>query len=356
MPSLPLSEVLRLLSLEELPELFPSGRVVSYSRNLFIPLSNACRNACAYCGFRSEKPEIMPEAEVLKLLRAGARHRCIEALFTLGEKPEEVPEIDSQLSRMGYSSSVEYLYHLCEHALELGLLPHTNAGVVSYGELRSLAEVNASLGLMLESASRRLCEPGMPHEHSPGKHPRHRLRLIRDAGRLRVPFTTGLLIGIGESTAEIAESLLALRKLQEKYGHLQELIIQNFKPKPGTPMQHHPEPPLELMLRAVHAARVLFPGAGVQVPPNLNPGFERFLVHGANDLGGVSPLTVDHINPEAPWPEEESLRARVESLGLRLKLRLPIYPEYVKRGWYSERVGEVIHRYATQHGFARALA
>ncbi len=349
-------EVEKLLTLRTLPLRLPEGGVVSYSRNLFIPLSNACRNACAYCGFRSEEPYIMTEGEVLKLLRAGAELGCIEALFTLGERPEEVPEIDTALSRMGYASTTEYLYHLCHLALEHNLLPHTNAGVVSYSELKALGEVNASMGLMLESASRRLCEPGMPHEHSPGKSPRHRLRLIRDAGRLRIPFTTGLLIGIGETLEEIARSLLALRKLQDRYGHLQELIIQNFKPKPGTPMQHHPEPPLELMLRTVHAASVLFPSEGIQVPPNLNPEYELFLRHGANDLGGISPLTRDHINPEAPWPEEEALIARVEALGLKAVLRLPIYPEYVRRGWYSERVGEVIQRYATQHGFARARA
>jgi 7,8-didemethyl-8-hydroxy-5-deazariboflavin synthase CofG subunit len=328
--------------------------VVSYSRNIFIPLTNACRNACAYCGFRSEKPYIMKEEEVLRLLRAGASKRCHEALFTFGEKPEVYPEIERALARMGYASIVEYLYHLCEAALELGLLPHSNPGVIGYEELRTLREVNASMGLMLENVSERLCEQGMPHEHSPGKHPRERLRMIEDAGRLRIPFTTGLLIGIGETSREVAESLLALRRLSDRYGHIQEVIIQNFKPKRGTPMEHHPEPSLFRMLRVVRAAAELFPHRGVQVPPNLNPHtYAIFLLHGANDLGGVSPVTRDYINPEDAWPLEREMRLLVEEMGLSLKLRLPIYPEYIKKGWYSERVGEVISRTATGDGYAR---
>ncbi|NOZ58911.1 MAG: 7,8-didemethyl-8-hydroxy-5-deazariboflavin synthase subunit CofG [Euryarchaeota archaeon] len=330
------------------------SRVVSYSRNIFIPLTNACRNACAYCGFRSEKPYLMQEEEVLRLLRAGAELRCREALFTFGERPEVYPEIERALAKMGYASVVEYLYHLCERALKLGLLPHSNPGVVGYEELRSLREVNASMGLMLENASERLCGRGMPHEHSPGKRPRERLRMIASAGKLRIPFTTGLLIGIGETSKEIAESLLALKRLSDRYGHIQEVIIQNFKPKKGTPMEHSPEPSLFRILKVVRAAAELFREQGVQVPPNLNQRtYAIFLLHGANDLGGVSPLTKDYINPEDAWPREREMRLLVEEMGLTLRQRLPIYPEYVKKGWYSERVGEVISQTATRDGYAR---
>ena len=330
------------------------ARVVTYSRNIFIPLTNACRNACAYCGFRSDKPYLMREAAVLKLLKAGAEKGCREALFTFGEKPEVYPEIERALSRMGYASVVEYLYHLCEASLRLGLLPHSNPGVVGYEELRTLREVNASMGLMLESASERLCGRGMPHEHSPGKRPRERLRMIERAGRLRIPFTTGLLIGIGETGEEVAESLLALKRLSDRYGHIQEVIIQNFKPKRGTPMEHSPEPSLFRMLKVVRAAAQLFPELAIQVPPNLNPQtYAVFLLHGASDLGGISPLTRDYINPEAAWPREAEIRLLVEELGLTLRRRLPIYPKYIARGWYSERVGEVISQCATEDGYAK---
>ncbi|WP_457556126.1 7,8-didemethyl-8-hydroxy-5-deazariboflavin synthase subunit CofG [Candidatus Pyrohabitans sp.] len=328
--------------------------VVTYSRNLFIPLTNACRNACAYCGFRSDNPYLMKEGEVLRLLRAGARLRCREALFTFGERPEEHPEIERTLSKLGYADILEYLYHLCEKALGLGLLPHTNPGVVGYQELRTLREVNASMGLMLESISERLCQRGMPHEHSPGKRPGERLRMIELAGRLKIPFTTGLLIGIGENTREIAESLLAIKKLSDRYGHIQEIIIQNFRPKRGTPMESFPEPSLFKMLKVVRAASELFEGQGVQVPPNLNRRtYALFLLQGANDLGGISPITRDYINPEDAWPEEAEIHRLVVELGIELRQRLPIYPEYIRRGWYSERVGEVIQQCATRDGYAR---
>jgi len=329
-------------------------KVVTYSKNVFIPLTNACRNACAYCGFRSDKPYIMREEEVLRILKAGAAKGCREALFTFGEKPEVYPEIEKALSKMGYASVIEYLYHLCEASLELGLLPHSNLGVIGEAEMRALREVNASMGLMLENASERLCGKGMPHEHSPGKRPEARLRMIELAGKLRIPFTTGLLIGIGETSEEVAFSLMQLKKLSDKYGHIQEIIIQNFKPKKGTPMQHSREPSLFRMLKVVRASSELFPELDIQVPPNLNPStYAIFLLHGASDLGGISPLTKDYINPEDAWPRVEEMRLLVEELGLTLRQRLPIYPKYIAKGWYSERVGEVISQYATEDGYAR---
>ena len=332
----------------------PMPEFVTYSKNVFIPLTNACRNACAYCGFRSEKPYLMREEEVLRLLRAGAEAGCREALFTFGEQPEVYPEVERALTRMGYDNVVEYLYHLCEAALKLGLLPHSNPGVVGREELRTLREVNASMGLMLENASRRLCEPGMPHEHSPGKRPEARLRMIELAGKLRIPFTTGLLIGIGETEQEVAQSLLELKRLSEKYGHIQEIIIQNFKPKKGTPMESAPEPSLFRMLKTVRAAAELFPELAIQVPPNLNAyTYSAFILFGASDLGGISPVTSDYINPESPWPKEQDLQSVVNELGLPLRQRLPIYPKYIAMGWFSERVGEVISRCATEDGYAK---
>jgi FO synthase subunit 1 len=329
-------------------------KVVTYSKNVFIPLTNACRNACAYCGFRSDKPYIMREEEVLRILKAGAAKGCREALFTFGEKPEVYPEIEKALSKMGYASVIEYLYHLCEASLELGLLPHSNPGVIGEAEMRALREVNASMGLMLENASERLCGKGMPHEHSPGKRPEARLRMIELAGKLRIPFTTGLLIGIGETSEEVAFSLMQLKKLSDKYGHIQEIIIQNFKPKKDTPMQHSREPSLFKMLKVVRASSELFPELDIQVPPNLNPStYAIFLLHGASDLGGISPLTKDYINPEDAWPRVDEMRLLVEELGLTLRQRLPIYPKYIAKGWYSERVGEVISQYATEDGYAR---
>ncbi|MEE9611124.1 MAG: 7,8-didemethyl-8-hydroxy-5-deazariboflavin synthase subunit CofG, partial [Desulfatiglandales bacterium] len=211
------------------------SHVVTFSKNVFIPVTNACRNNCAYCGFRSATPHIMSRDEVAKILESGKVHGCTEALFTFGERPESVEEINTKLKDWGYSSSTEYLRDLCEDAIEYGLLPHSNIGIYSEVDLQDLKSVNASMGLMLETASERLCEKGMPHEMSPGKRPEIRLKSIEAAGKLKIPFTTGLLIGIGETNTEILESLAVLRKIQDRYGHIQEIIIQNFVPHPGTP-------------------------------------------------------------------------------------------------------------------------
>lgn len=323
---------------------------VTYSRNVFIPVSNACRNACAYCGFRSNRPRILPPRRVRRLLELGAKHGCKEALFTLGEKPESHPEIAAKLKSWGYSNVIEYLYDLCLLALRHGLLPHSNPGNLSYEELRVLKEVNASMGLMLENSSPRLLRPGMPHHRSPGKDPRLRLHTIKSAGRLKIPFTTGLLIGIGETYHEVAASLRDLAKLHSRYGHIQELIIQNFKPKPGTGMASYPEPGFEAMLRAVKAARRYLRDVALQVPPNLNPNWHVFISYGVSDLGGISPVTKDHINPEDAWPSIKEVEQRLLALGHRLRERLPIYPAYIARGWYSEATKPLILGYVDEEG------
>jgi FO synthase subunit 1 len=321
------------------------GNIVTYSKNVFIPVTNLCRNRCGYCGFRQEKKEasILTEKQVIEIAREGAEHNCKEALFTFGERPETYKKMKEFLKERGYENFLEYLHHLSEGVIKLGLLPHTNAGILDKEELRYLKDVNASMGLMLENASERLCGKGMPHEFSPGKNPKLRLKTIENAGRLRIPFTTGLLIGIGETDDEIIDSLLALKKVHDRYRHIQEIIIQNFKPKPNTAMEHCPEPSLVRLVKVVIAARTLFRNMSIQIPPNLNLSTAHiFLLCGANDLGGISPITYDYINPEAKWPAVKDLKEVVEGLNLKLRERLPIYPEFIKKGWYPEKIGRLI--------------
>ncbi len=324
---------------------------VTYARNVFLPLTDACRNRCAYCGFRSDMPGIMGRKEVKAVLEAGARAGAKEALFTFGERPENNEDIRKILREWGYANMTEYLLDLCRDAIKAGLLPHTNAGALEYDEMRALAKVNASMGLMLESASDRLCEGGMPHERSPGKRPDVRLRVIENAGRLEIPFTTGLLIGIGETAEEVILSIEKLRKLNEKYGHIQEVIVQNFKPKAGTPMEGVPEPGINQMIGAIRAVKLAMPDVHIQVPPNLNPDTWPVLVsEGVSDLGGVSPTTQDYINPEAGWPDIEKLKKEAGGNGITLRERLPIYPKFIKRGWYGGEIGELIDKYANDEG------
>ena len=312
------------------------GKLVTYSRKVFLPLTNLCRDRCGYCTFRRDPGEpdgwIMTPEQVLALVEEGARLGCTEALFSLGDAPEAVfPEARAILGRLGYRRTLEYLRAVCALVLERSpLFPHANAGLMGEPDLRSLKPLNASMGLMLESASPRLLLPGGPHHGAVTKHPRARLHVLEMAGRLRIPFTTGLLIGIGETTEERVDSLLAIRAVHERYGHIQEVIIQNFRAKPRIPMRDHPEPSLEEMLRTTAVARlVLGPFMNLQAPPNLTEEFGRLLDAGINDWGGVSPLTADFINPEAPWPHLAALRAATQARGFLLRQRLPVYPEYV---------------------------
>jgi len=293
----------------------------------------------------------MERREVLSFLEAGRKAGAKEALFTFGERPESNEGVRKKLHEWGYGSMTEYLLDLCRDAIKAGLLPHTNAGALEYDEMKALKEVNASLGLMLESASERLCESGMPHEQSPGKKPDVRLAVIENAGRLEIPFTTGLLIGIGEIPEEMHASIWKLKEINEKYGHIQEVIVQNFKPKVGTPMEGSPEPGQIEMIDAVRAVRAVLPGVHVQVPPNLNPtNWPVFVKEGASDLGGFSQTTHDYINPEAAWPLIDKLKIIAGENGITLRERLPIYPEFIKRGWYGGETGELIEKYANKEG------
>ena len=339
------------------------GNVVSYSRKVFIPLTKLCRDVCHYCTFaKPPKPgerAYLTRDEVLEIARAGAAAGCNEALFTLGDKPELRYKVArEELQSLGHPTTISYLVEMATAVLEeTGLLPHANPGVMTREEIAALREVSVSQGIMLESVSRRLLEKGQVHYGSPDKDPAARLETIRLAGELQVPFTSGILIGIGETREERIESLLALRDLHEQYGHIQEIIVQNFRAKPGTKMENAPEPDLDDLLWTLAVARIVF-GAemNIQAPPNLSPeDYPRLIAAGLNDWGGVSPVTIDHVNPEAPWPHLEELRKNTAACGKVLTERLAIYPAYALDGerWLSERLRTPVIRAIDADGFAR---
>ena len=339
------------------------GNAISYSRKVFIPLTQLCRDVCYYCTF-AQPPTTGERAyltldEVVDLGRRGADSGCREALFTLGDKPElRYPQARAELAELGYPTTISYLLAAARAVFNAtGLLPHANPGVVTRTELLALREVCPSQGLMLESASRRLLEPGKAHHGSPDKDPDVRLETVRMAGELKIPYTSGILIGIGETREERIASLLSLRDLHDTYGHLQEIIIQNFRAKPGTGMEHAPEPALDDLLWTIACARIIFgPDMAIQAPPNLTPDtFGTLVQAGINDWGGVSPVTPDHVNPEAPWPHLEQLSRETENEGKVLTERLTIYPAYVRRLgiWVAEGLRPAILQGSDSAGFAR---
>ena len=319
------------------------GRTVTYSPKVFLPVTNLCRDRCRYCTFRKDPWDdgawTMSPDEVADWSRRGQRLGCREALMCLGDRPEAVfRPYRALLAVLGYESTIDYVVRACEIALDEGLWPHTNAGVLSFDELAMLRPVNVSMGLMLENVSPRLRARGGPHHAAPDKDPAVRLRTIADAGELRIPFTTGILIGIGETIEERADSLLAIRDLHARYGHIQEVIVQNFRRKPEIPMHDAPEPADTDIVRTVAAARLAL-GAemNLQAPPNLNPATHRLLLRaGINDWGGISPLTADYVNPEAPWPHIAKLAATCAEEGFLLRPRLPVYAEYVERDGFLD--------------------
>lgn len=319
---------------------------VTYSKNVFIPLTRNCRNRCDYCGFRRDETSIMNENEVKFLLSAAKGAK--EALLTFGERPEEAnPEVLDVLRKWGYGSFIDYLERICRTAVDMGFLPHTNAGVLSKEEMKRLKDFNASMGLMLEQAVELDC-----HANSPGKKPEVRIKMIREAGKLQIPFTTGILVGIGESREDRIYSLEVIADIHENYGHIQEVIVQNFKPKKGTPMASSPPPSFEEMLEAVKAARQILPDdVAVQIPPNLVDDIYPFIKAGARDVGGISSVTHDFINPESPWPEIERIERSLRGEFI-LKERLPIYPRFVKLKWYSEAIEPLIEKYSDADGYA----
>ncbi|GMG88365.1 bifunctional FO biosynthesis protein CofGH [Biformimicrobium ophioploci] len=337
--------------------------LVTYSRKVFIPLTQLCRDVCHYCTFAQTPKRVeqayMPLEQVLSTVREAEAMGCKEALFTLGERPEDrYSAARRALDEMGFGSTLEYVAHVAGAVLEqTGVLPHINAGCMSREEIRMLRPVSASMGIMLESSSSRLCEKGMPHYGSPDKDPERRLDTLRVAGQEKVPFTTGILIGIGETRRERIESLLAIRDVHQEYGHIQEVIIQNFRAKPGTRMAESPEPDLEDLLWTIAVARIIFgPEMSIQAPPNLSPGvLPRLIDAGINDWGGVSPVTPDFVNPEAPWPHVEKLARESALAGKHLQQRLTIYPEYAldAASWLDPGLRSPVLRMLDAEGYPR---
>ncbi|OGA34744.1 MAG: 7,8-didemethyl-8-hydroxy-5-deazariboflavin synthase [Betaproteobacteria bacterium RIFCSPLOWO2_12_FULL_62_13b] len=340
------------------------GPVMSFSRKVFVPLTRLCKDVCHYCGFAAAPRQVarpfLTLDEVREIAKAGERAGCQEALFTLGDKPEDRYAVArEQLKSLGCASTVEYLEKACDVVLrETSLLPHINAGVLSQEQMTKLRKVSVSQGIMLESAAERLCRQGAVHYGSPDKHPAVRLDMIRGAGKLRVPLTSGILIGIGETRDERIDALIALRDLHVQYGHVQEIIVQNFRAKPDTPMARAAEPDLEDLRWTIAAARLIFgPEMNIQAPPNLTPQLYPLLIEaGINDWGGLSPVTPDHVNPEAPWPHMETVRRHVESAGKVLVERLAVYPQYARSAsrWADARMVTRVLCAMDSSGFARA--
>ena len=311
------------------------GGFVTFSKKAFFNLVNLCRDTCSYCTYKAEPGEaklsMMSRRDVSGLAGLARRSRCVEALFVTGESPEQgYPEARRWLRRNGFSTTAEYVSHCCEVALLHGLFPHTNAGNLSKKEMSELKRTNVSMGLMLENASRRLSRGGGPHALAPSKSPGARTRVLADAGQLGIPMTTGLLLGIGETAREVVDSLFAIKKIHDEYGNIQEVIMQNFQPKPGTAMGGRPPAGHGYLMAAAALARVVMPDMNIQIPPNLSPGsYQDFMRAGINDWGGVSPLTPDFVNPEFPWPEIGSVEGRCREAGLALRCRFPVYPEFI---------------------------
>ncbi len=338
-------------------------RRVTYSRKVFVPLTHLCRDACGYCTFawppKQDLPAYQSPEQVLEVARAGQAAGCTEVLFTLGDKPEErYPAAREWLAARGYETTLQYLRAVSIQVIEeTGLLPHLNPGVMSWSEVATLKQVSASMGIMLETTSDRLLAKGQAHFQAPDKEPARRLQTLEDAGRLSVPFTSGLLIGIGETLAERIDTLFALRDVHRRYGHLQEVIVQNFRAKPDTAMRDHPEPSFEDLLATIATARVVLgPTIHLQAPPNLSPGvFPLLLRAGIDDWGGVSPLTPDHVNPEAPWPHLAELERRSADEGFVLTQRLPVYPEHatVPDPWLAGRMRGPVAEVMDARGLAR---
>ena len=312
------------------------GRTVTYSRKIFLPITNLCRDRCGYCTFRKDPTDpdawTMSPLEIDDVLYLGSLQGCKEALMCLGDRPESAfASYRETLAQFGHRTTAAYVAHACEMAVQHDFLPHTNAGVLTRDEMILLKPVNASLGLMLENVSPRLSQKGMPHFSAPDKHPDLRLRMIREAGELSIAFTTGILIGIGETREERVDSLLAIRELHETYGHIQEVIIQNFRAKPETRMEGCKEPDAMEIARTIATARLIFGGSmNIQVPPNLNPNDHQLMLRaGINDWGGISPLTRDYVNPEAAWPHIDVLAETCRAAGFTLRERLAIYDEFI---------------------------
>ena len=307
---------------------------VTFSKKAFFNIVNLCKDTCSYCTYKAEPGEtklsLMSKQQTKELLQLAKKYKCVEALFVTGEQPEKkYQEAKEWLNENGFNSTVEYLVHASELALETGLFPHTNAGNLNYEEMKELKKTNVSMGIMLENVSERLTEKGMPHYLAASKRPKTRLEILENSGKLRIPMTTGILVGIGETVDEIIDSLFAIKQLNQKYGNIQEIILQNFQPKQDTLMKNEPSANEKYFKIVVALSRIIMPQMNIQIPPNLSPkSYQSFLEVGINDWGGISPLTPDFVNPEFSWPEISKVDENSKKAGFDLKCRFPIYPEY----------------------------
>ena len=307
---------------------------VTFSKKAFFNIVNLCKDTCSYCTYKAEpgdvKLSLMSKKQISELLQLAKKYKCVEALFVTGEQPEQkYPEAREWLKKNGFKSTTEYLIHSSELALELGLFPHTNAGNLNFDEMRELKKTNVSMGIMLENVSERLTERGMPHHLAASKRPKTRLSILENSGKLKIPMTTGILVGIGETIEEVIDSIFAIKQLHQKYGNIQEVILQNFQPKQDTIMKNTPSTDENYFKTIVALSRIIMPEMNIQIPPNLSPkSYQSFLSIGINDWGGISPLTPDFVNPEFSWPEISKVDEYSKNAGFDLKCRFPIYPEF----------------------------
>ena len=310
------------------------NQTVTFSKKVFFNIINLCKDTCSYCTYKAEPGEeklsLMSKQQIRELLQLAKKYKCVEALFVTGEQPEKkYPEARIWLKENGFNSTSEYLIHASELALEVGLFPHTNAGNLNFEEMKELKKTNVSMGIMLENVSERLTEKGMPHYLAASKRPKTRLGILENSGKLKIPMTTGILVGIGETIEEIIDSIFAIKQLHQKYGNIQEVILQNFQPKSDTIMKNSPSANENYFKAVVALSRIIMPKMNIQIPPNLSPkSYQSFLSVGINDWGGISPLTPDFVNPEFSWPEINKVEENSKNAGFELKCRFPVYPEF----------------------------
>lgn len=331
--------------------------IVTFSKKVFFNLVNLCRDVCSYCTYKAEPGEsklsMMNKDDVLQLAQIAKKHRCVEALFVTGERPEErYDDARKWLKNNGFSSTAEYLVYCSEIALENGLFPHTNAGNLTKDEMKELRKTNPSMGLMLENSSERLSEKNMPHQFAPSKKPEARLHVLKNAGELGIPMTTGILVGIGETGNEIIESIFAIKKIHDRFGNIQEVILQNFQPKDDTIMSDFPPVDENYFKRIVALTRVIMPDMNIQIPPNLSPmSYQSFLSVGINDWGGISPLTPDYVNPEFLWPRIQNVEENCQKEGFELRSRFPVYPEFFS--FVNSKIRDKMSEIQDDEGFVK---
>ena len=330
---------------------------VTFSKKAFFNIVNLCKDTCSYCTYKSEPGEaklsLMSKQQISELLGLAKKYRCVEALFVTGEQPEQrYQEARDWLKENGFKTTAEYLIHASELALETGLFPHTNAGNLNYEEMKELKKTNVSMGIMLENVSERLTEKGMPHHLAASKRPKTRLEILKNSGKLGIPMTTGILVGIGETMEEIIDSLFAIKQLNNRHGNIQEVILQNFQPKPDTKMRDEPSADEKNFKLVVALSRIIMPQMNIQIPPNLSPkSYQSFLSVGINDWGGISPLTPDFVNPEFSWPEINKVNENSKKAGFNLKCRFPIYPEFFS--FISKELRDKISVIQNEEGFVK---